>query len=349
MVLVHACVMPHGAMVLDKDMQDLPDGASELYDANVATADALAASEPELIVLTTPHGMALDSAVGIYKHATIEGTAAWAGAWEDYTVSGEGDADAADSLVEYVRAQDFDAAPVSGPGMYAPLRWGEAVPLWFLQQAGALAAGGSKVLIISWPTCRLQARDFTPVAQTFGTLLAEWASALPKRVAILASCDMSHAHPTPDGALSIYTSPMYPADQATPELAASFDTAVVNWATKLGDGQVAEAGKELLSNFPIVDEAKACGWSGFLTVQAAMAAEAAVGGGRSWGGLMQGYSHPTYFGMMCASFSRNPSVAKAVGAAGNSNRRPTAAAAAAEAAAAAAGGSAGDVPSVARL
>ena len=261
MVLVHACVMPHGAMVLDPSMQDLPDGAAQLHEANVATAAALAASEPELIVLTTPHGMALDSAVGVYKHATIEGTAAWAGAWEDYTVSGEGDGEAADSLVDFVRGHNVDVAPITGPGMYAPLRWGEAVPMWFLQQAGVLVPGGSKVLIISWPTCRLQARDFTPVAMAFGRLLAEWASKLPRRVAVLASCDMSHAHRTPPGALSIYTSPIYSNEDATPELAESFDNGVVNWAHALSKGDVAEAGKQLDNNFSIVDEAKACGWT----------------------------------------------------------------------------------------
>jgi aromatic ring-opening dioxygenase LigB subunit len=248
-------------MVLDPSMQDLPDGAAQLHEANVATATALAACAPELIVLTTPHGMALDSAVGVYKHATIQGTAAWAGAWEDYTVSGEGDVEAADSLVDFVRRHDIDVAPITGPGMYAPLRWGEAVPMWFLQQAGVLAPGGSKVLIISWPTCRLQARDFTPVAKAFGRLLAEWASALPQRVAVLASCDMSHAHPTPNGALSIYTSPMYSNEDATPELAESFDNGVVNWADTLSRGDVAEAAKHLDNNFSIVDEAKACGWT----------------------------------------------------------------------------------------
>jgi aromatic ring-opening dioxygenase LigB subunit len=260
-VLVHACVMPHGAMVLDLTMPDLPDGAAELHRANVKTAAAIAASEPDLIVLTTPHGMALDSAVGVYRHSTIEGTAAWAGAWEDYTVSGEGDTEAADSLVDFVRGQGVDVAAITGPGVYAPLRWGEAVPMWFLQQSGVLVPDGSKVLIISWPTCRLQAREFTPVAKAFGRLLADWASALPRRVAVLASCDMSHAHPTPSGALSIYTSPMYSNEDAAPELAENFDTGVVKWAETLGRGDVAEAAKHLDNNFSIVNEAKACGWT----------------------------------------------------------------------------------------
>ena len=62
-----------------------------------------------------------------------------------------------------------------------------------------------------------------------------------------------------------------------------------------------------MGNFPIVDEAKACGWSGFLTVQAALQAEMKVGsGGRqhSWAGELKGYAHPTYFGMMAAAFDR---------------------------------------------
>ena len=107
----------------------------------------------------------------------------------------------------------------------------------------------------------------------------------------------------------IYASPMYPNDLATPELADNFDQNVVSWATTLGTGDVEGAGKQLLSNFPIVDEAKACGWTGFLTVQACMEAEAP---GRSWGGQLQGYSHPTYFGMMCATFVRSPDVSKAL-------------------------------------
>ena len=307
MVLVQASVMPHGAMVLDPAMRELPDGATALHTACARTASALAASEPELIVLTTPHGMALPDTVGVYRHETVEGTAAWAGAWEDFTVSAQGDAAAADGLVSYLKGRDFDAVGLTGPGMYAPLRWGEAVPLWFLQQAGALAAGGARVLIISWPTCRLQARAFTPTASLFGRFLQEWASALPQRVALLASCDMSHAHATPPDSLSIYASDHYPNEAATPDLAARFDAAVTNWATTLGEGDVEGAGQKLLSNFGIVDEAKACGWTGFLTVQAAMEGEAASGG---WGGEMSGYSHPTYFGMMCAAFARAPTAGR---------------------------------------
>ena len=61
-------------------------------------------------------------------------------------------------------------------------------------------------------------------------------------------------------------------------------------------------GEALMGNFSIVDEAKACGWSGFLTVQGALEAE--VSGGHLWGGVgLRGYSHPSYFGMMCASFT----------------------------------------------
>ena len=259
MVLVHACVMPHGAMVLDPSMQELPNGAAQLHEANVAAAAALAASAPELIVLTTPHGMALDSAVGVYKHATIQGTAAWAGAWEDYTVSGEGEPSSR-QFGGLLRGHDVDVAPIPDPGC-TPRPVGRSCT-HVVSAAGRRTVarrqqGSDHQLAI----CRPQARDFTPVAKVFGRRLAEWASALPQRVAVLASCDMSHAHPTPSGALSIYTSPMYPNEDATPELAETFDNGVVNWADTLSRGDVAEAAKHLDNNFSIVDEAKACGWT----------------------------------------------------------------------------------------
>ena len=134
MPLVHACVMPHGALVLDptKAADDAErgvcgDGGASLHMACADTAAGLADATPELIVLTTPHGMALPGAVAVYTHETIQGTAEWMDEWQGFTVAGEGDAAAAYSLLAHLKASDFNAEPVTGPGMYAPLRWGEAV------------------------------------------------------------------------------------------------------------------------------------------------------------------------------------------------------------------------------
>ena len=59
--------------------------------------------------------------------------------------------------------------------------------------------------------------------------------------ALLASCDMSHAHATPLATLPIYASPMYPTAASTPDLAATFDLAVTNWASMLAAGDVSKA------------------------------------------------------------------------------------------------------------
>ena len=57
--------------------------------ACASAAAAVAAAGPELIVLTTPHGMALPEAVAVYSHESLQGTGGWAGEWGDFTVAGE--------------------------------------------------------------------------------------------------------------------------------------------------------------------------------------------------------------------------------------------------------------------
>ena len=80
-------------------------------------------------------------------------------------------------------------------------------------------------------------------------------------------------------ALATPATPKRPAGQGTSARdPAVTPLAVTDWAATLGEGDVEGAGQKLLSNFGIVDEAKACGWTGFLTVQAAMEGEAANGG-----------------------------------------------------------------------
>ena len=62
----------------------------------------------------------------------------------------EKDPDQVDQVPE--EAADFDAVGLTGPGMYAPLRWGEAVPLWFLQQKLRWTRP------LDWPACSLNRR-----------------------------------------------------------------------------------------------------------------------------------------------------------------------------------------------
>eukprot|EP01047_Picozoa_sp_COSAG01_P031819 COSAG01_NODE_2275_length_8019_cov_79.308838_1_plen_231_part_00 len=221
MVLMHAAVMPHGAMVLDPHMPGLPSGARALGDACRDAAQRLSDSHPDLVVLTTPHGISLPDAVAIYGNDELNGTAEWQGGWSGYGVHADGDAEAGASLLACLRDGGLDAELVTAfsAGVAAPLRWGEAVPMWFLQDIGLLKR--ARVLVVSWPSCRQRAVQFTPTALRCGQLLRTWAASTmgSRRVALLASCDMSHVHKQPP-----HTNQMFGSSAFTPrpECAAQF-------------------------------------------------------------------------------------------------------------------------------
>ena len=68
MPLVSVGIIPHGAMVLDPSLPNLPEGASYLHDACQECAKAIRESRPDVIILISPHGISLsDSVVGPFR------------------------------------------------------------------------------------------------------------------------------------------------------------------------------------------------------------------------------------------------------------------------------------------
>lgn len=64
MVIVGMCVFPHGSMVLDPSMKSLPHGASELHFGCKEAANEIASWDPDVIILSTPHGLSLTKSLG---------------------------------------------------------------------------------------------------------------------------------------------------------------------------------------------------------------------------------------------------------------------------------------------
>jgi hypothetical protein len=87
-------------MVLDPQEKDLPDGAKELHYGCIECANEISNMQPDVIVLSTPHGIALTKSFGkenrkeytnyfegIYYNPTASGNAEWNGKWSQFTVS----------------------------------------------------------------------------------------------------------------------------------------------------------------------------------------------------------------------------------------------------------------------
>jgi aromatic ring-opening dioxygenase LigB subunit len=71
MPLVGSFVLPHGALVLDEAK---PIYSAELNRAMKQAAQDLVALRPDVVLLSTPHGIALDSDFGLYLNLAAKGS-----------------------------------------------------------------------------------------------------------------------------------------------------------------------------------------------------------------------------------------------------------------------------------
>jgi len=64
MVLIGCSILPHGSMILDPTVLDLPSGSDELHTAAKYVGDYLRDHEPDIVVLATPHGINISDSIG---------------------------------------------------------------------------------------------------------------------------------------------------------------------------------------------------------------------------------------------------------------------------------------------
>ena len=85
--LLGAAILPHGSIILDPTLEDLPPGAEELHVASKYVGDYVKDHEPDIIVMATPHGINLSESIGIYASRVATGFAEWNRTWGDFKVS----------------------------------------------------------------------------------------------------------------------------------------------------------------------------------------------------------------------------------------------------------------------
>ncbi len=105
MVLIGAAILPHGSMILDPTVEDLPAGAEELHTAAKYVGDYVRDHEPDIIVMATPHGINLSDTIGIYSNRVATGTAEWNRNWSDFKVSANIHDDFAQDLYHHLQVK----------------------------------------------------------------------------------------------------------------------------------------------------------------------------------------------------------------------------------------------------
>lgn len=325
--LVAAAVLPHGDFAFDPSLLKHinPEGyrlSQGLHAGSLEAGRRIALAEPDVVILTTPHGLQTTWNIGIYQNAELDGRAvvgrdlaeSFGKPFPTYRVElgGRTDTALAQQISDTLEARRRNVTLLRGWNgvLPLPLHWGEVLALEYLATAsGAAARGGPprqlgpSLVALGLPLSRYNlssavAAGFRAMGRDLGGLI----ESLEARVAVVVSTDLAHRHwPNTSFGFSPHAEP--------------FDAAVGRWAASLDPTPL------VVDSAAHVDEIYACGWLGLLLLHGALEGAAAARGGRDDGdGASAGAgaplnatftptvtaapAHPTYYGMMASFVAR---------------------------------------------
>jgi aromatic ring-opening dioxygenase LigB subunit len=281
MPLVFACIAPHGSIAIPEAK---PKDRPSLANATTAGMQELGrrfdAARPDVSIVLTPHNIHVEGALSVIDAAALSGDLVQWGSPISLRVPV--DRELALSVRDTMREDDIPVVAVSyganDPAVAIfPMDWAVLIPAHFM---GGRTEPQVPIVVVT------PARDLPDeVHVRAGRAVARAAAASRRRIALVASCDHGHGHDAkgPYG--------------FTPT-SKEFDQAVVDL---IGNGP---RFSRLGSAF--AREAKADSYWQMLMLEGALA-------GDGWSGELLSYEVPTYFGMVCAAYSRRASERGLVG------------------------------------
>lgn len=294
---------------------------------SVRTAARVRAMRPDIVVLHSPHSICLSDSLGVYLNPTAAGSAAWMGAWDEFTVAIRLAEEQAKHLLSHLKAAEVKAEGIVAFASFdIPMRWSEAIPAWFLTQAlgGEIGprdeqqgspvepADGEPRFILLSEGCgggtgassadrAAVSPGKIPETLRTGKEIAAWAAGRPERIVFVGSVDLAHGHgnsrcpPLADGSGPDprYRNPRYETPLAGAE---PFDEAMQCWACSLDSNHILETAPPLLA------EALACGYDGCVMMHGLMGEGDASSTWQPEEDCFH-YGRPVYYGMMTAAFT----------------------------------------------
>ncbi|WAR00238.1 FRDA-like protein, partial [Mya arenaria] len=160
-----------------------------------------------------------------------------------------------------------------GSNNSVPLRWGEVIPLLLVNMTATV-----KVVILSQPTRRYtETLDMTTELTNLGRHLGMFLHGLTERVAVVISADLAHTHKA-DGPYG-YSNASEPFDKLMGDWASTMSSVFIDMAAQY------------------VDRALSCGYTGLKMLDGMFTL-----GTPRLRPLLYANLHPSYYGMMAASF-----------------------------------------------
>ena len=274
--LIFACIAPHGSMIIPLLGEK---GAEKALATRAAMEDLgrrVAAAQPETLVVITPHGHRIDNCFSLLNNRRVQGTLGPEpeSNGHSFTLTFEVDKELNAAIVEEARALDVPAVRLSyavpdETQFWQPLDWGALVPLWFL----GVPLDPQPRVVMACPD-----RENMPweLSVPFGLCIRKAAETLNRRIVLVASADLGHAHDAQGP---------YGYDMASKE----FDTALID-AVKAQD-----LARLLEFDLDWLKRASTDSYGQILNLYGAIR-------GTNFRGEVLSYEVPTYFGMMCVAY-----------------------------------------------
>ena len=305
-----AVILPHGDEALDPTTIINPKGRPAAENIHRAAASAAQwldqVIQPDYILLSTPHGVALSNDFAMYLDATASGSASIGGdAWHA-NASRQVKLSkillapdlVSELLADWLYGKNVTGVQVSAdPDSDATLHWAEVIPMLLVPPRA-----DRRHLILSHPLRRYDhGPEMIQELLDLGSVLFDWMEARPERFAVLISGDLSHTH-RPDGPYG-YSNTSEP-----------YDRAIGTWAANPCHPDHA---KELLTTARnLQPHALSCGFTGFVLLHGILCyggSSAAAAARRntldrpleSWEATVLVHTNATYFGMAVAQYKRS--------------------------------------------
>ena len=274
--LVFACIAPHGPLIIPALAGETGQKALATRAAMEELGRRMAASQPETVVLVTPHGYRVDGVFSLLNNRRVRGELGpeMAGNENSISLVFEVDKELNAAIIDAAHALEVPVTRIGyavpdDPAYFLPIDWGASVPLWFL---GGMFYPQPKVVIACPDRGHMPWELFVP----FGRAIRQAAESTGRRVALIASADMGHAHDK-DGP--------YGFDPTSAE----FDAATIE-AVKDQD-----LGRLLTFDQDWLKRAATDAYGQILNLHGAIE-------GTDFRGELLSYEVPTYFGMMCVAY-----------------------------------------------
>ena len=275
MPLVYACILPHGSDIIPQLAVRKTEHLFEQTRESVRKiAQDIRKTKPDAIIIASPHNLRIQDNIAI---VTAENSTGQLNGPKGRKVrlSLKTDRELAQDLLKASTRKQLPVVGANygtaeGPGSDMPMDWGVLVPMWFVSEEERLRAG----TVIVAPSREIPLRQNIE----FGAAISETIEKRKTRVAFIASADQAHSHKK-TGPYGYHRS------------AAKYDQFVSRAIQRNQIESISRLSKKL------IEEAK----PDSLWQMAILAGLTRVVKMR---GNLLSYEVPTYYGMICASFTR---------------------------------------------